>query len=195
MRRWFQYSSPQCHIYGALQTAWSCPVRQLVVARPYLLFPQSTRICGASSAPIAKPSVAQRPLSQHLFQLLKTSQDPLSKAPDLPCLDMAEFPGLRHLKLRFDSTSICAHTTLQTTLAFRHCLVPLRRCLLRHTSTLFKHSIHKRKYWISVSTVMRALLNTSLEFQGVLSDTQTTPLVNFVRVGNVCPSMIGARNV
>ena len=40
----FQCSFPQCHIYGALQTARSSPyflpVPQIVVARPHLLSPQ-----------------------------------------------------------------------------------------------------------------------------------------------------------
>ena len=40
MWRWFQCSFPQCHIYGAWQTARSSPVPQIVVARPHLLSPQ-----------------------------------------------------------------------------------------------------------------------------------------------------------
>ena len=37
MRRNFLCSSPQCHIYGTLQTARSYPVPEIVVARPHLL--------------------------------------------------------------------------------------------------------------------------------------------------------------
>ena len=37
MWRWFQCSFPQCPIHGALQTACSSPVPQIVVARPHLL--------------------------------------------------------------------------------------------------------------------------------------------------------------
>ena len=40
MWRWFQCSFPQCPIYGALQTAHSSPVPQIVIARPHLLSPQ-----------------------------------------------------------------------------------------------------------------------------------------------------------
>ena len=40
MWRWFQCSFPQCPIHGALQTARSSPVPQIVVARPHILFRQ-----------------------------------------------------------------------------------------------------------------------------------------------------------
>ena len=39
-RRWFQCLFPQRLVYGALQTARSSPVPQIVVARLHLLFPQ-----------------------------------------------------------------------------------------------------------------------------------------------------------